>query len=332
MLNLRRGFCPLCFRGESCTTVRVPRDSACIDQEQLLFSKVPVLHLSEEGPRCEDRRCRQCCLVCGNTTAFPCEPEYDEILDAIDAYEETVAELQAEVVDGMHGLLASIGEGLLREADRKLARRLRRMDMAWHPRWRKVVHAHCIQTAPCGCVLTTGADGCKTHPAVKRPRLPRRPPQMPLFVKPPMPVIPQLEASKTSKRPVLVTQSTWMKPPTSGVSIALPQAGGKPAPQKSTQKPKPLPPKTNSKLVQAAKGCGRIDAWHKGMPAEFRPLDPARGRPPFDMERHQREFDPFLHGYFRKNGVDMFRFPDGWVEPVFSSVNRITEDGHLVPG
>jgi hypothetical protein len=331
MLNLRRGFCPLCFRGESCTTARVPRDSACIDEEQLHCSKVPVLDLSEEGARCENPRCRQCCLVCGNTTAFPCEPEYEEILEAIDAYDETVTELQAEVVEGMHGLLASIGEGLLREADRKLARRLRKMGMAWHPRWRKVVHARCVQTAPCGCVLAVGMDGCKTHPAVKRPRLPPRPPQM--FVeKPPMPVTPQIEASTTSKRPVLVTQSTWMKPPTSSVSIALPHAGGKPAAQKSIQKPKPPPPKTNPKLVQAAKGCGKIDAWRKGMPAEFRPLDPARGRPPFDMERHQREFDPFLHGYFRKNGVEMFRFPDGWVEPVFSSVNRITEDGHLVPG
>jgi hypothetical protein len=319
MLTLRRGFCPLCFRGESCTTVRVPRDSPCVDEEQRLFSKVPTLDLSEEGARCEG--CRQCCLVCGNTTAFPCEPEYDEILEAIDEYDETAEELQEEVVDGMHGLLASLGEGLLREAERKLARRLRRTGMAWHPRWGKAVHARCVWTAPCGCVRVVGEDGCKQHPAVKRARLPTRHVQMPLVVQPKMP---QLETA--GKRPILVTQSTWMKPPTSSVALPKPVQ----AVQRSIQKPKPPPAKTNLKLVQAAKGCGKIDAWRGG--TEYCLPDPARGRPPFDMERHKREFDPYLHGYFRRNGVDMFRFPDGWVEQVFSPVNRITEDGHLVPG
>ena len=50
------------------------------------------------------------------------------------------------------------------------------------------------------------------------------------------------------------------------------------------------------------------------------------------MRKYDREFDPFKHGYFRKNGEDMFLFPDGWVERVTSSVNQITEDGRLVPG
>jgi hypothetical protein len=54
-------------------------------------------------------------------------------------------------------------------------------------------------------------------------------------------------------------------------------------------------------------------------------------RPPFCRTRYESQFDPLLHGYMKKNGVDIFRFPDGYEEQVFSCVNELTEDGHLVP-
>jgi hypothetical protein len=33
----------------------------------------------------------------------------------------------------------------------------------------------------------------------------------------------------------------------------------------------------------------------------------------------------------KKNGRDIFRFPDGYEEQVFSCVNELTEDGRLIP-
>lgn len=335
-VSTRRGFCPVCFRGSSCTVARVPSDSACIDEEQRLLSKLPLLDLAREGTPCESR-CSRICLACGTPTAFPCEPDYEEAQDALEQYEEDVLELQTEVVNGMHGLLGSLGESLLRDAQRRLDRRLRKIGMAWHPRWRKVVHAGCVWKGACGCVLTAGAEGCKEHP-VKKARVPPRRPPMPL-PKPAMPepqlssAVPRPEpqlSSAVSRRPISMGRCSWLPTPTSSVAIPLPRAP--PVQAKPIQKARPLPPKPNVKLALAAKGCGSIDTWRKGEACEFRPLDPTRSRPPFDPRRYERDFDPFLHGYFRKNGVDMFRFPDGWVEQVFSPVNRITEDGHLVPG
>lgn len=333
-LSIRRGFCPICFRGDNCTVARVQRGSPCIDEELLVLSKLPLLDLTCEGERCKGTRCKRICLVCGNPTAFPCEPDYDEALDAVDQYEEDVLELQTEVVNGMHGLLGSLGDSLMKDALRRLERRLRKIGMAWHPRWRKVVHARCIRKEACGCVLTAGAESCKDHP-VKKPRVPpRRPPAvMPFAAKPAMPEVSLQLSTTVSKRPISMGTCTWLPTPTSSVAITLPnKTAAPPAQAKLIQKAKPPPPKPNARLAQAAKGCGKIDAWRKGENTDFRSLDPKRSRPPFDLRRYEQEFDPFLHGYFRKNGVDMFRFPDGWVEQVYSPVNRITEDGHLVPG
>lgn len=336
-LSIRRGFCPVCFRGNACTVARVSPKSECIDEEQRRFSSLPPLDLACAGERCKAPRCKQICLVCGNPTAFPCEPDYTEAQDAVDQYDEDVLELQTEVLDGMRGLLGSIGESLLKDAEKQLNRRLRIIGMAWHPRWRKVVHARCVRKEACGCVLVAGAESCHVHPVKKARVFTKRPPPMPparpaspMLAKPDPPALGEFRSS--SSRPIIVEQNTWLPKPTSTVAISLPPATT-PAPLKSIHKAKPPPAKPNTKLEKAAKGCGKIDAWRKGTAgAAFRPLDPTRARPPFDWKRYEREFDPFLHGYFRKNGVDMFRFPDGWVEQVFSPVNRITEDGHLVPG
>jgi hypothetical protein len=129
-----------------------------------------------------------------------------------------------------------------------------------------------------------------------------------------------------------MTEATWLPKPTSTVTMPA-TARTVPAAPPVIRKPPPKA-KPNPKLLNAAKGCGRLDDWH-GQAAECkRQALPSGARPPFDMRKYEREFDPFVHGYFRKNGGEclMFRFPDGWVERVSSSVNRITEDGRLVPG
>jgi len=333
--TVRRGFCPLCFRGDSCTVARVPRNSPCIDEEQRLFSRLPLLDLSTQGERCQTSRCTLICLVCGNPTLFPCEQEYEQALDAVEQYEDEILELQQEVMDGMRGLLASIGANMMRDAYRRLERRLHRMDLAWHPRWCKIVHPSCVRKESCGCVLTAGADGCKEHPVKKARAITRRPPKA-VQSKPAMPKDPpQTQNNATNKRSISMVHCTWIPKPSSTVAIQMPQVAQSIV-NKPIQKTKPQPPKPNPRLVQAAKGCQRIDnEWHKkgdkNHPHDLR-LPGSSSRPPFDLAKYYKEFDPFLHGYFRKNGVDLFRFPDGWVEQVFSPVNQLTEDGRLVPG
>jgi hypothetical protein len=49
------------------------------------------------------------------------------------------------------------------------------------------------------------------------------------------------------------------------------------------------------------------------------------------MGKHHGEFDPFKHGYWRVNGRDVYRFPDGREVPVQSPVNRLTDKGELAP-
>lgn len=325
MPTIRRGFCPICFRGHHLETARVPPDSPCIDAEQRDCSKLPLLDLARAGERCR-QRCRQICMVCANPMAFPCEPDYDEALDAVDRHEEDVLELRTEVLEGMRGLLGSLGESMLKDAERRLDRRLRRIGMAWHPRWRKAVHARCLKKEQCGCVLTASAGECSTHRVKKLKVRATLAPSMP----PPAPTSVSPQTSRAAPASTRQSQRSWLPTPAATVAIHLAHNHGPPAPRPS--KGKPPPAKPNSKLLHAAKGCGKIDGWRKGESQQSRVLDPTRGRPPFDMTRYEREFDPFLHGYFRKNGVDFFRFPDGWVEQVFSPVNRITDDGHIVPG
>ena len=325
--SLRHGFCPYCFRGEGAKTVRVRSDSARIDEEQRDFSALPLLDLSSAGTQCRTP-CRQICMVCANPLAFPCEPDYEEARDAVEQYEADVLELQTEVLHGMNGLLGSLGQSMLKDAERRLQRRLRKIGMAWHPRWHTAVHARCVKKEACGCLLTAGAPGCKAHPVKRLKPRPKPLPRMP----DPIPEAKNTRITPASyQRPVVVSQSSWLSKPSSTIAIpALKPAAPAPPPLPSRARPQPAKP--NAKLVQAAKGCGKIDSWRRGETQDRRPLDAGSGRPPFDRARYEKEFDPFLHGYFRKNGVDMFRFPDGWVQQVSSPVNKITEDGRLVPG
>lgn len=326
-VSLRAQYCPICFRGAQVITKRVPHDCERINEEQrqcsLATRGLPLLDLSAEGPRCRPR-CNMICAACGNPMAFPCESDYSEALDAVDQFLEDELETRSEVCGVFMERLSS---AMLAAAETRLQRRLRPLGMAWHPRWRRLVHSRCVKKEACGCLLTVGYRTCPVH--IQKRLLPSRAPRAPMPCAPSDP--PEITRA-TPRRPVVMTQATWLQKPTSMVAIAepakaAPLPASAPRPRKAPERPKP-----NPRLVNAAKGCGRLDAWRdpKTMPME--PRITAGTRPPFDARKYEREFDPFKHGYFRKNGVDMFLFPDGWVEQVTSPVNRITEDGRLVPG
>jgi hypothetical protein len=99
------------------------------------------------------------------------------------------------------------------------------------------------------------------------------------------------------------------------------------AEKKSVILSKPPTPKPNPKLEAAAKGSSKLDAWTGK--AQENTVSAAPKSKKFCLARHERDFDQFQHGYLRKNGIDMYRFPDGTEVKVFSNVNEMTEDGLL---
>lgn len=325
---LLRGFCPLCYRGPGILSERVPADSDRIDGEQLECSRVlrslPLLDLKKEGAKCE-RACRLICLVCGNPAAFPSEPEYGEALEALEKYEEELEETRAEVPS----CLGRLGEQMLASIHGRFQGRLRGLGMAWHPRWEKIVHARCVKKAPCQCVLSIGASVCPEHKRSAAPP-PRR------VAKPSMMPAPQEEEKKPPpvivRAGVTIIKATWLKPPTSTVRCRMPETEAPACPPvaQSRGRPKPKPAKPNVRLLQAAAGCANLDSWKGGGQSRLDGM--GAGQSAYDEHRHHRLFDPYQHGYFTKNGVDMYRFPHGQVVQVFSAVNTLTKDGRLIPG
>ena len=328
---LLENFCPICFRGKHLKVARVLHNSDRIDQEQYLCSKktrgLPLLDLSKPGVRCSDG-CRLVCLVCGNPMAFPCEPDYAEAFDAVEQFEEDQLETRCEVM--ADGFFQRLGQDLLASAELRLQRRVRPLGLAWHPRWHRLVHARCVKKEGCGCVLSIGLASCPLHIQKKALPAKRRAANMAAREEKEKAKTPAPKA--TPMRPVVITAATWLPKPSSTVSVALP-CTAQHAPPPSRRPPPPRKP--NPRLESAAKGCARIDdSWGKKRGGAGEHAGGTLAGVSFDPRRHQREFDPFLHGYFRKNGGEcvMYRFPDGRVVPAPSGVNRLTEDGRLVPG
>lgn len=320
-VSLLRGFCPLCYRGHGTESERVPTDCARIDEEQrqcsVALRGLPLLDLSAEGRRCREP-CRLICLVCGNPMAFPCEREYEDALRAVERYEEALEETRAEVLD----VFASLKACMVADLERGLRKSLRALGLAWHARWGKPVHLGCIKKAPCECLLPVCASVCPAHPA--RPARPAKKTPMP---KPPPPaVVMPASSARGATRPIVTVKATWLSKPSASVSVQLP-AGDTPAPIVAR---KALPPKRkpNQRLEDAASKCLKLDGWAGTASAR---LQPSAAKRSFSGYQHAREFDPYLHGYFKRNGMDMYRFPHGEEVQVFSGVNTLTEDGRLVP-
>lgn len=313
--------------------MKVEDDDPAIDREQRECSRIlrglPLLDLGQEGSPCE-QACRLICIVCGSPTAFPCEQEYSIVLDAKEKYEEEQLELRTEILEGMEGLMAALGERMLDEAERRFRRILQKHGMAWHGGWRKIVHAGCLKKLACGCMRPKVFTACEEH---KRPtRKPERmkhvrpEPQQSVESKVPAPVV---LPAKGPSRPIILSTNTWLPKPSLTATTA---PVIRPAERAHTVsfKPKPAPRRPNTRLINAAKGCRKLETYNHASPQPPIPGHPGT-RPKFDRARYEKEFDPFLHGYFRHNGVDKFRFPDGWVEQVYSPVNQLTDDGHLLP-
>jgi len=330
-------FCPICLRGHARETRRVHSQSELINEEQRSCLKatmgVPLLDLRRPADACA-KACNMACMVCGNTVAFPCESEYTEALETVEMFEEAEHEIQDEMIAGMHGLLQSLGENMLASTRKRLDRRLQSLGMAWHPRWRTICHAHCMKKLPCGCVRPAPITQCPEHPArerrMQRPA-PQAPPRVTVPPQDPDPAAQPLVPSTAHATPAVISHAHWLARPSSTVAIRHPSRDTAMAP------PPPKPPrrpqsKPNPRLLLAAKGCMSLDQWRNGATTLDSPTSGQGSAGPFDRARYEREFDPFLHGYVKVNGVDMFRFPDGRIELVFSGVNCITDDGHLVPG
>lgn len=380
-VSVQREFCPLCYRAG--TACKVPRGSPCIDEDQAACSRafpggLPLLDLAAEGAPCPSP-CKLACVVCGSVMAFACEPEFELALAAVEEHEAEALETRVEVLEGMRGL-ALLGERMAADLERRFARRLKGLGMAWLPRWRRLAHLRCAKRAACGCLVPLAAEACRTHgrraPSLKRPAEraedKRREPEAEPPAMPPSKTI--ASPSKTAARPTTMSKASWLGG--ARTSVYVPPQGPPPI------KPRPPPRKPDPRLLAAAAGCARLDKQQQAGPAPAAAAKPSAARkrdhrleaasklsqrldawvgsdgpkpqvhaviasrpkapapeppalptrhPCFCLKRHLAEFDPYQHGYLRRNGVDMYRFYDGFEVRVTSGVNEITDDGRLVP-
>jgi hypothetical protein len=384
--SIQQDYCPLCYRGAS-TAVRVRLDSPRIDEDQAAccraFGGLPLLDLRAEGERCPSP-CKLACAVCGNVLAFSCEPAFEQALAALEEYEEESLETRVEVLQGMQ-CLAHLGQRMAADLERRFARRLRGLGMAWLPRWKRLAHPHCTKKAACDCLVPLVAETCRTHGK-------RVPPSRVKAAIIHEPAAQAMQASNNkihhhsdasvaegAARPTAMLKAPWL--------LGRHSAGVRVPPQEPpAPKPKPPPRKPDARLESAAAGCARLDtqagltkpppgtvraagkqpasrkrdhrleaasklsqrldSWAGSGPArpqaptavKLRPQQqeaaqctlPTR-HPCFCRKRHLAEFDPYLHGYMRKNGVDMYRFYDGFEVRVHSGVNELTDDGRMLP-
>jgi len=322
-----RDFCPLCLKhGKPGSHPCVP---SCVDPEQAECARCypqALLDLSSPGKTC-DLPCRLTCMVCGSAAVFGCEPEFEELQEMLEQHESDLLEARVEVLESG---LSFLGESVMRDLERRFQRQLARLGLAWHPRWNRAVHRHCLKKARCDCLLPACAEGCRLHPQVKVLQ-PRKRPQSAMPEEKPSPPLYSTRPAGTTA-PVMGKKATWLSPPTPmATTVARPVAT--PPVFATPRRVKPAPPKPNPRLQQAAASCGRLDEW--ATRPESRkpgPLEEKLDTGPFSLYRHARLFDPFKHGYWRVNGRDVYRFPDGRTVPVFSPVNELTEGGELVPG
>lgn len=380
--SIQQDYCPLCYRGAS-TAVRVRQDSPRIDEDQAAccraFGGLPLLDLRAEGERCPSP-CKLACAVCGNVLAFSCEPAFEQALSALEEYEEESLETRVEVLQGMQ-CLAHLGQRMAADLERRFARRLRGLGMAWLPRWKRLAHPHCTKKAACDCLVPLAAETCRTHGKRAFPR--KR-----AIIHEAPPAVQAMQASTTSDasvvkqegaaRPTAMLKAPWLggrhsagvrvppqeppapkpKPPprkpdarlesaAAGCARLNTQAGlTKPPPGKQAPGKQPASRKRDHRLEAASKLSQRLDGWAGSGPArpqaptavKLRPQQQEVGlctlptrHPCFCRKRHLAEFDPYLHGYMRKNGVDMYRFYDGFEVRVQSGVNELTDDGRMLP-
>ena len=276
-VSVQREFCPLCYRAG--TACKVPRGSPCIDEDQAACSRafpggLPLLDLAAEGAPCPSP-CKLACVVCGSVMAFACEPEFELALAAVEEHEAEALETRVEVLEGMRGL-ALLGERMAADLERRFARRLRGLGMAWLPRWRRLAHLRCAKRAACGCLVPLAAEACRTHgrraPSLKRPAEraedKRREPEAEPPAMPPSKTI--ASPSKTAARPTTMSKASWLGG--ARTSVYVPPQGPPPI------KPRPPPRKPDPRLLAAAAGCARLDKQQQAGPAPAAAAKPSAAR------------------------------------------------------
>lgn len=326
-LCVMRGFCPLCLRnGEPDYR---PEAHTEVDQEQAECSKklqgLPLLCFAAHGRPCESP-CRITCAVCGHAAMFGCEPEFQDVLDALDDHESACLEARTEVLEGFN-CLEMLGARMMADLERRLRRKLATWKLGWHSRWQRITHLHCIKRARCGCTLAACTTLCNVHGEQRVLKRASRAAPMDIEGMDSS-YAPEMQlATRPTPGPATTTKATWLARPTELARATTRTTEIAPVkPIAKRLKPEP-PKKANLRLQQASLGCKRLDAW-SGLATQDAP-------PPlstqFSKIKHFRDFDPFQHGYWKVNGRDVYRFPDGRQVFVSTGVNKLTEDGQLEP-
>lgn len=258
-----RDFCPLCLRGgmpEYCST-----SCSSVDSEQAecsrLLKGLPLLDLGAPGRRCINS-CRITCVICGHAAIFGCEPEFENLIDAMEQHQSDLLEARVEVLEGLKGFV-SLGKSLLVDLERRFRRVLSKTwGLGWHSRFQRVVHPHCVKRGPCGCDLSfctstcmlhgerrvlKGAPSCKPAPVVHR-------------------MEPELELANRKATPFAfepaAQKATWLAQPSKLATVALrAETEYTSAITPASKRPKPAPSKPDERLQVAASGCRPLDAW-----------------------------------------------------------------------
>ena len=362
--RLMHGYCPLCYKGEigvSGATL-VPEGDERVDAEQAELSKrgngLPVLDLASPGDPCKHpTMCRVRCLVCGKSMADGDEPAFEQLLELLEELEEKEEEYEAEVAGcGLHFLAESM-ERAMRRNRRKA---LRRFGLDWIDRWSRPVHLRCAKEAGCGCVLQVHSEVCLTHkrrvvvPSRYASRAATAPSSVP---KPATPAtvapaitgmtrsggetpVPHKGSTETASWLPVATRmakiTSYVPPPARPTQPSFPKKKRAPPPPAAP----PLAHTNAGKLLGAASTCHKLDGWASGksgmgrsvagLPGTAGKTSSASGAK-YDFATHNKTFDPFVHGPFRKDGVYWYLRPDGKAVRASEGVSQFTETGELVP-
>ena len=348
----------------------VPDGDERVDAEQAELSKrgngLPVLDLVSPGEPCRHATmCKVRCLVCGKSMADGDEPAFEQLLELLEELEEKAEEFEAEVSGcGLHFLAESMEKAMRRNRRKEL----RRFGLDWIDRWSKPAHLRCTKEAGCGCVLQVHAEVCLTHkrrvgvvPAARRARAAQMPgpatiPAVLVVATPPAPPTPPVGMARSGAGTPVAHEgptgtASWLPAATKMAKITSyvpPPARPTPAPTSMAKKkrapPTPAAPPlahTNAgKLLGAASSCHKLDGWASGKSrmgmaatstASNTGKTSATPAAKYDFQTHDKTYDPFVHGPFRKDGQYWYLRPDGKAVRANEGVSQFTETGELVP-
>lgn len=302
-------------------------------------SGLPNLDLSAPGDPCQHAQmCRMTCLVCGKSMADGDEPEFEQLVELLEELSSRSQEHREQVLT-LRGM-QTLADTLARELKKERNKALRAYNLAWIDRWERPVHKHCAKEAPCQCMVPVCADMCTTHKKRLPPTRAKRVQPQPQSRMPPSsskPPPPNTEKQRPAEKvSVTLTKATWMQKPSEMASTSSSYRAAVSAPCTSqTKRRKPAPTKPNLRLQAAAASCQKMEAFTTEASksrADSKCQAVAEDDEEYDLEWHEKNFDPWKHGDFWKGGQMWFRRPDGKVVPSFEGVRKFTKNGYLTQG